>query len=123
MIFRTIAQLSRTLTQAMAPIALFILGLIVYTGFVLPIRDMQGWLRWINYVNPVAYAFEGLMANEFHGREFICAQFVPMGPTYQNASFSQKACLVAGGVPGSNFINGDAYIGATYSYSHSHLGR
>lgn len=67
MIFRTIAQVSRTLTQAMAPIALFILALVVYTGFVLPIRSMQGWLRWINYVNPVAFAFEALMANESTG--------------------------------------------------------
>jgi ABC-type multidrug transport system permease subunit len=57
MIFRTIAQVSRTLSQAMAPIALFIVGLIVYTGFVLPIRSMKSWLRWINYLNPVGVCF------------------------------------------------------------------
>lgn len=41
MMFRTIGALSRTLAQAMAPAAVFILGFIIYTGFTLPIRDMH----------------------------------------------------------------------------------
>lgn len=123
MIFRTIGQLSRTLSQAMAPIAFFILGLIVYTGFILPIRSMQGWLRWLNYLNPVAYAFEALMANEFHGRDFPCVQFIPAGPAYENATGAERTCSVAGGLPGSNYILGDTYINATYQYYHSHVWR
>ncbi|KAF4631501.1 hypothetical protein G7Y89_g6633 [Cudoniella acicularis] len=116
MIFRTIAQVSRTLSQAMAPIALFIIALIVYTGFVLPIRSMQGLLRWLNYLNPVAYAFEALMANEFHNRNFPCAQFIPAGLDYLNATGTERSCLVAGGAPGSNFVNGDTYISSVYKY-------
>ncbi|KAF8850810.1 hypothetical protein BDZ45DRAFT_708183 [Acephala macrosclerotiorum] len=123
MIFRTIAQVSRTLSQAMAPIALFIIGLIVYTGFILPIHSMKGWLRWINYLNPVAYAFEALMANEFHNRDFPCAQFIPAGPTYMNATGTERSCLVAGGTPGSDFINGDAYIKGVYKYEYDHIWR
>lgn len=79
MYFRSIASLSRTLSevglirrvlksadilQAMAPAALFILGLVLYTGFTIPFRDMHPWFKWINYVDPVAYAFEALMINE-----------------------------------------------------------
>ena len=41
MLFRTIGSLSRTLAQAMAPAAIFILALIIYTGFVVNIRDMH----------------------------------------------------------------------------------
>ena len=41
MLFRTIGSLSRTLAQAMAPAAVFILALVIYTGFVVPIRDMH----------------------------------------------------------------------------------
>ena len=41
MLFRTIGALSRTLAQAMAPAAVFILALVIYTGFVVPIRDMH----------------------------------------------------------------------------------
>lgn len=50
MIFRTIASASRTLSQALVPAALLILGLVIYTGFVIPTRDMLGWSRWLNYL-------------------------------------------------------------------------
>jgi ABC-type multidrug transport system permease subunit len=68
MYFRSIAALSRTLSQAMAPAAIFILALIIYTGFAIPTRDMHPWFRWINWLDPVAYAFEALMINEVSSR-------------------------------------------------------
>ncbi|KAK3044522.1 hypothetical protein LTS18_001042, partial [Coniosporium uncinatum] len=70
MIFRTIASVSRTLSQAMAPAAILILAIVIYTGFAIPTRYMLGWSRWINYLDVVAYGFESLMINEFHDREF-----------------------------------------------------
>jgi ABC-type multidrug transport system permease subunit len=48
----------------MAPAAVFILALVIYTGFAIPTRDMHPWFRWLNYINPVGYAFEALMINE-----------------------------------------------------------
>ncbi|RKL04457.1 ABC transporter CDR4 [Fusarium oxysporum] len=80
MILRTIAQSSKTVHQALVPAAIFIIGLVIYAGFVLPIRSMKGWLRWINYVNPIAYAYESLVANEFSGRSFGCQTMIPSGP-------------------------------------------
>lgn len=59
MIFRTIASASRTFTQAMTPTTVLMLGLIIFTGFALPVPYMLGWSRWINYLNPIAYGFEG----------------------------------------------------------------
>jgi ATP-binding cassette subfamily G (WHITE) protein 2 (PDR) len=38
MFFRSIASLSRTLSQALAPAAILILALIIYTGFALPVK-------------------------------------------------------------------------------------
>ena len=64
MVFRTIGALSKSLAQAMAPAAVFILALVIYTGFTVPINNMHPWFRWINYLDPVAYAFEALMINE-----------------------------------------------------------
>jgi ATP-binding cassette subfamily G (WHITE) protein 2 (PDR) len=64
MLFRSIGALSRTLSQAMAPAAMIILALVIYTGFTIPTRDMHPWFRWINFIDPVAYAFEALMINE-----------------------------------------------------------
>jgi ABC-type multidrug transport system permease subunit len=48
----------------MAPASVFSLALVIYTGFAIPIRYMRPWLRWLNYLNPVGYAFEALMINE-----------------------------------------------------------
>ena len=64
MFFRMVGQLSRTHAQAMAPVALWILNLIISVGFVLPIREMKLWLAWIRFINPLAYTFESLMINE-----------------------------------------------------------
>jgi ATP-binding cassette subfamily G (WHITE) protein 2 (PDR) len=63
------------------------------------------------------------MANEFHNRDFPCAQFIPAGPTYLNATGTERSCLVAGGTPGSDFVNGDAYIKGVYQYEYAHLWR
>lgn len=52
------------MSQAMVPAAILILALVMFTGFVIPIDYMLGWCRWINYIDPVAYAFESLMINE-----------------------------------------------------------
>lgn len=66
MVFRTIASASRTLSQALAPAALLILGLVIYTGFAIPVRNMLGWSRWLNYLDPIAYGFEALMVCAFY---------------------------------------------------------
>ncbi|KAJ7160558.1 ABC-2 type transporter-domain-containing protein [Mycena crocata] len=124
MVFRTIASTSRTLVQALTPAAVFILGLIMYTGFTVPVRNMVVWFRWINYINPVAYAFEALMVNEFSGRTFPCGLFVPAGPTYANVSATNKICSTTGGArAGADFVLGSEYLEAAYSYSHDHLWR
>ncbi|KAF5642396.1 ABC transporter CDR4 [Fusarium tjaetaba] len=123
MILRTIAQSSKTVHQALVPAAIFIIGLVIYAGFVLPIRSMKGWLRWINYVNPIAYAYESLIANEFSGRSFRCRTMIPSGPEYENIEPSQRTCSVAGALPGRDFIDGDFFIGTFYKYHYSHLWR
>lgn len=45
MLFRTIASVSRTLSQALAPAAVLILAIIIYTGFAIPVNYMLGWAR------------------------------------------------------------------------------
>jgi hypothetical protein len=48
----------------MAPASIFSLSFVIYTGFTIPVKDMHPWFRWLNYLNPVGYAFESLMINE-----------------------------------------------------------
>ena len=123
MVFRTIGALSKTLAQAMAPAAVFILALVLYTGFAVPVVDMHPWFRWINYLDPVAYAFEALMINEFHDRHFECTNFVPTGPSYDNVAPLERVCSTVGSVAGQSYVDGDAYINTSFAYYHSHLWR
>ncbi|RSL52107.1 hypothetical protein CEP53_008201 [Fusarium sp. AF-6] len=122
-VYRTIACLTRTSHQAMVPSTILTLGLMLYSGFVLPVDSMRGWARWINYVNPLAYAFEALMVNELHGREFPCARVIPSGPGYETLEASQSVCAVVGAVPGSTVVDGGAFIEGTYKYYHAHKWR
>ncbi|KAK3906089.1 ABC-2 type transporter-domain-containing protein [Staphylotrichum tortipilum] len=125
MMFRTIASSSRTLSQAMVPAAGIILALIIFTGFVIPIDYMLGWCRWINYIDPLAYAFESLMVNEFHDRSFTCSQYVPSPavPGYDNVGALNRACSTIGSIAGSSVVNGDDYINSGFRYYHEHKWR
>ncbi|KAK8188116.1 putative ABC transporter [Phyllosticta capitalensis] len=115
MMFRTMASISRTISQAMVPAVLLILAIVIFTGFVLPVQYMRGWSRWINYIDPVAYAFEALMVNEFSGRDFPCSAYVPDGYP-ETIGLQNKICSVVGAQAGSTVVNGDAYIKSSFNY-------
>lgn len=126
MIFRTIASSSRTISQALVPAALLILDLVLFTGFVIPVDYMLGWCRWLNYVDPLAYAFESLLVNEFSGRQFDCTVYVPSpmaGDVYANVDPSNHVCSAVGSVPGMPAVDGDRYLFAAYHYEASHKWR
>ncbi|KAJ5627684.1 ABC multidrug transporter C [Penicillium lividum] len=125
MIFRTIAASSRTLSQALVPAAILILGLVIYTGFTIPTRDMLGWSRWMNYIDPIAYGFESLMVNEFHGRKFLCEEtsMVPSGGSYDSLSLAHKICSTTGAQAGSQYVYGTDYISTSFEYYDSHKWR
>ena len=123
MLFRTIASVSRSLVQALVPTAIIMIALIVYTGFVIPVQQMLGWSRWINYLNPVAYGFESLMVNEFSGQNYTCDQYIPPAPQFGDGSGTNQVCATLSGVPGQTYINGDAYIDVSYAYYAVHKWR
>jgi ATP-binding cassette subfamily G (WHITE) protein 2 (PDR) len=53
-IFRWIGAISRSMAQAQVPSSIFMLILVIYTGFTIPVRNMRPWFRWLNYLNPIA---------------------------------------------------------------------
>ena len=121
MLFRAIGTISKELTSSIAPGAAFILLLIIYLGFVLPIPDMPPWLGWFRYLNPIGYAFESLMVNEFADREFPCADLVPRGPVYDGQG--GRKCAVAGSNSASGLISGERYIESKYHFHKENLWR
>lgn len=85
---------------------------------------MHVWFRWIFYLNPGAYAFEALMANEFVGRKFTCIEpdYIPYGPQYPSAASPHRGCSVLGS-DDNGVIDGAKYIQEQYSYSVHHIWR
>jgi len=117
MIFRTIASASRSLSQAMVPAAILILDLVIFTGFVIPIDYMLDWCRWLNYLDPLAYAFEALIVNEFHDRRYECTQFVPpIAGSYADVAAENRVCSAVGSKPAANSVLGDDYVGSAFRY-------
>ncbi|KIV94630.1 hypothetical protein PV10_02380 [Exophiala mesophila] len=97
-------------------------ALVTYIGYQIPKPQMHPWLVWIYWIDPLAYGFESLMANEFHDQHIPCvgSSLIPSGAGY-DASFA--ACAgVRGAARGANFVTGDQYL-ESLSYSHSHLWR
>jgi ATP-binding cassette subfamily G (WHITE) protein 2 (PDR) len=66
------------------------------------------------------YAFEIMIANEFHGRQFTCSQFVPAYPQLTGDSF---ICSTRGAVAGERTVSGDDFIASQYGYYYSHVWR
>ncbi|PWZ02396.1 putative ATP-binding multidrug cassette transport protein [Testicularia cyperi] len=99
--------------------------LVLWAGYVIPQAAMRRWLFWISYVNPVFYAFEGLMVNEFKRVTFTCdgAQILPSGPSYPSGLGANQICTVAGATPGSDQIPGMDYLLASFGYESGHLWR
>ena len=119
-IFRSLAAFTKTISQAMALAGVMVLAIVIYTGFTLPRPYEHPWMRWISWINPIAYAFEAILVNEVHGREFPCAQLVPTAPYQQGDSFR---CAVAGAQVGRSTVNGDDWVQSSYGYSYSHIWR
>lgn len=95
----------------------------MYTGFVIPLQAMVPWFRWISYINPLAYAFESLMINEFRHRTFDCNDHIPSGPSYMNLASQNHICETVGALPGGDNVSGNDYLLLNFNYRIDHLWR
>ncbi|KAL3962911.1 hypothetical protein ACCO45_004434 [Purpureocillium lilacinum] len=119
-IFRTMAAATKTISQAMALSGVLVLALVIYTGFVIRVPDMHPWFAWIRWINPIFYAFEILVANEFHNQDFTCSAIIP---PFSPPIGDYWVCNAVGAVPGQYTVNGDAFIQTNYEYYYSHVWR
>lgn len=124
-LYRMFAALSPTIDDAVRFSGVALNLLIIYTGYAIPkptLLHSKIWFGWLYYVNPVSYAFEGVLSNEFSGRVLQCAQeeLVPQGPGVQP---QYQGCAISGARVGSTSVTGEQYIGTTYEYSRSNLWR
>ncbi|GKT60665.1 ABC-2 type transporter [Colletotrichum tofieldiae] len=123
MMFRLLGSLTKNIAQALAPSSIAVLVIALYTGFAIKIQYMQNWLGWLRWINPVHYGFESMLLNEFVGRGFRCANFVPTGLGYDSVQPDEQICTIVGSVPGEEFVDGAAYVATSYGYQNSHKWR
>jgi len=123
MIFRFIGSATKSISQALAPACVILLGLVLYAGFSIPTGYMQNWLAWIRWINPVFYGLESVFLIEFHGQDYPCSSFVPSGPGYENLGSGERVCNVAGSVPGQSFVRGQDYLRTSFGFVNSHRWR
>ncbi|KAJ4003081.1 hypothetical protein NW752_011743 [Fusarium irregulare] len=105
------AQITSWITMAM----------MVYTGYLIPETNMHPWFRWIVYINPARYAFNGVMASEMADLRMTCVepQLVPYGPSYNDSRY--QSCTVIGS--DGTTIDGADYLRLQYSISRSEVWR
>ncbi|KAI9368335.1 ABC-2 type transporter-domain-containing protein [Aspergillus egyptiacus] len=122
-LFRAVGAGFKTFDDASKVSGFLISALIMYTGYQIRKPQMHPWFVWIYWIDPLAYGFDALLSNEFHGKIIPCVgtNLVPNGPGYENAD-SQACTGVGGSIPGVNFVTGDDYL-ASLSYNHSHVWR
>ena len=123
--YRMMAAVSPTIDDAVRFAGIGFNLMIIYTGYAIPKPQLLGdyiWFGWLYYVNPVSYAFEGVLSNELSGRQMPCAEtaLVPQGP---GIGPPYQGCAISGAQLGSTSVSGDQYLETTYQYSRDNLWR
>lgn len=75
------------------------------------------------FYQPVRYAFEAIITNEFHTLDGKCSSLVPQGPGYEGVALANQVCTTVGSQPGQSTVNGNRFVELSYGYSYSNLWR
>lgn len=121
--FRMLSAATKSESLATMLGGLAIIDFALYTGYVIPRPSMVVWWKWLSYCNPVAFAFEILLTNEFRTLNVPCANFIPAGQAYADVSDQYKTCAVASAQPGQDIVIGSEYLAQSYGYTWSNAGR
>ncbi|TGJ85821.1 hypothetical protein E0Z10_g2926 [Xylaria hypoxylon] len=124
-LYRLFASISPEIDTAVRFSGIALNVLIIYTGYVIPKTQLLTkyiWFGWLYWINPIAYSFEAVIANEFSGRLMQCAeeQLVPQGP---NAQPGFQGCSLRGATTNSAQVTGHDYLQSQFNYSRSNLWR
>ncbi|KAL6453447.1 SNQ2 ABC multidrug transporter SNQ2 [Candida maltosa Xu316] len=123
--FQAIAAVNKTVAGANAIAGILMLASLMYSSYMIQRPSMHPWFKWISYINPVLYAFEAIIASEFHGRRLSCTDqyLTPSGPGYENLAPMEQTCAFVGSVPGRSWVLGDDYLRLSYTYRFTHVWR
>lgn len=124
-LFDFISAACDDISQANSIAGLVMFGISMYSTYMIQLPNMHPWFKWISYVLPIRYAFEGMLESEFHGRHMPCGKdsLVPSGPGYNNVPESERVCAFIGSKKGRSWVLGDDYLQVQYEYKYWHLWR
>ncbi|PHH61101.1 hypothetical protein CDD81_763 [Ophiocordyceps australis] len=123
-LFRAIGASFSTFDGASKVSGFIIAASFMYTGYMIQKPHMHPWFVWLFWIDPLAYAFDALLSNEFHGKVIPCVgnNLIPNGPGFGGPGQQASCAGVGGAVSGQTFIEGDRYL-ASLSYNHAHVWR
>ncbi|EGG25222.1 hypothetical protein DFA_03470 [Cavenderia fasciculata] len=110
-LFRLFGNFCSSLYIAQNIMSVYLIFMLTFGGYIIPYPKIQEvpWFGWFFWINPVAYAFKALMANEFRDTTFDCtSSAIPAGPGYTDPAY--RVCPIPGGSPGQMSITGEAYL-------------
>ncbi|KAF7731539.1 hypothetical protein EC973_009303 [Apophysomyces ossiformis] len=116
--FRFFGAIAATFFVATQLSGVIVNVLLPYAGFAIHVSSMHPWLKWLYWINPLAYVYKTLLTNEMHGQRYSCegpGNSVPFGPDYNDWRY--KVCTMTGREEGESFVEGDNYLLQELSYS------
>ncbi|OAA76511.1 ABC drug exporter AtrF [Akanthomyces lecanii RCEF 1005] len=124
-LYRMFAAISPSIDDAVRFSGITFNLLLIFAGYAISKPTLLGkkiWFGWFYWINPVSYAFEGVISNELSSRNMQCApsQLVPQGPGIMPEN---QGCAVPGSAAGATTVNGADYLSANYDYHRSNLWR
>ncbi|KAI6713789.1 hypothetical protein JHW43_003729 [Diplocarpon mali] len=121
--FRSVGAAFSSFDAASKVSGFLVSAFVTYAGYMIPKKGMQDWFVWIYWLNPLAYGFSAILANEFKDTVIPCVgpNLVPNGPGYNDSAF--QACTgVAGAKQGATNLTGEEYL-ESLSYSKDNIWR
>ncbi|GAM19699.1 hypothetical protein SAMD00019534_028740 [Acytostelium subglobosum LB1] len=119
-LFRAFGNFCPSMYIAQNVLIVFLIMMVTYSGYTVPMDKMHPWFKWFIWINPFAYAFKALMANEFNHQVYSCmGQAIPFGPTYNDTAY--RACPIPGAAKGQMNIPGEAYLDSALNFKTSDM--
>ncbi|KAJ2556100.1 ATP-binding cassette transporter snq2, partial [Coemansia sp. RSA 1933] len=114
--FRLVGNVSPNIDVAHTLSGVCLLFMILLVGYMQPPKSMHPWFKWIYWINPLAYGFKALMANEFRNLRLECtgANLIPSGANFTN--INHQVCTLQGSKPGVPYVLGSDYLADGYQF-------
>ncbi|KAF2071314.1 hypothetical protein CYY_007364 [Polysphondylium violaceum] len=116
-LFRAFGNFMPSMYIAQNVLTVYLIFMLTYGGYTVPYDKMHPWFQWFFWINPFAYGFKALMANEFMDQSFDCRDAAfPAGPAYSGIFDANRICPIAGAQQGDLLIHGEDYLKAALSF-------